>query len=80
MILRMTPMLPSIPLEKRGFLRRMGFMEGTGFAARSATAFFFAMARAELPPATASAAPAPHPRGLCPRLPAIRDRDIRPRS
>jgi ATP-dependent DNA ligase len=30
MILRMTPMLPSIPLEKRGFLRRMGFMEGTG--------------------------------------------------
>jgi hypothetical protein len=24
------PMLPGIPLEKRGFLRRMGFMEGTG--------------------------------------------------
>ena len=30
MILRMTSMLPSIPLEKRGFLRRMEFMEGTG--------------------------------------------------
>src|SRR4029077_8535526 len=30
MILRMTSILPSIPLEKRGFLRRMGFMEGTG--------------------------------------------------
>jgi hypothetical protein len=29
MILRMTSILPSIPLEKRGFLRRMGFMEGT---------------------------------------------------
>ena len=29
MILRMTSMLPGIPLEKRGFLRRMGFMEGT---------------------------------------------------
>jgi hypothetical protein len=29
MILRMTLMLRGIPLEKRGFLHRMGFMEGT---------------------------------------------------
>jgi hypothetical protein len=29
MIPCMTSMLPGIPLEKRGFLRWMGFMEGT---------------------------------------------------
>ncbi len=29
MILRMTSMLRGIPLEKRGFLRRMAFMERT---------------------------------------------------
>ena len=28
MILRMTSILPSIRLEKRGFLRRIRFMEG----------------------------------------------------
>jgi hypothetical protein len=31
MILRMPSMLRGIPLEKRGFLRRMGFMGGTGW-------------------------------------------------
>jgi hypothetical protein len=38
MILCLTPMLPSIPLEKRGFLRPMGFMEGTGQMVRSGVA------------------------------------------
>ena len=32
MILCMTSMLRGIPLEKREFLRRMGFMEGTAEA------------------------------------------------